>query len=607
MVCLKWSMPLVFLWTSVGAFRSRHTRVTHKTSDSKSFHVKVMTQSGGGCEMVEASWGQMHRLAKNKVFESEPRLALEEEEAGDGPHSDSEFVDLWGPDEAMVRSRAAGICGGNISEVVQTDMMNSETEVRCIECSGEAANRIDVVLMGDGYTLKERGRFFEDMERLTRDMFTDVTFRSYLPLFNIWAIHVPSVESGIGYYGRSKNTPFGLYKNGEQHRAVLPTDSGRSKARSVCKLADGCDYPSLIGNDEFYGGLGGEFTIGTRSKTTGTVVLRHEMGHNFVGVGEEYDGGYVYSGVNSDKPTGWFNPKPKENIKWKHWLTEPDKAPVEQRMKLAFNKYPWQDMAVGPQTFTFKTDGSFSRWRITFSASGFPEYGSLKVTLDGKELEWKPTRQATGERGDGSTVDRQFYHFRDNSKGLGKGTHTLTFETGFAPPQGAPIRQLCSLSIYEYGSPEEFNYSPGYIGAYPSWDIRGRKSYRPTNEMCLMRDMESTVLCPVCKEGMWLQFFSRMEVIDSVDVDTSSGHTQVTVNAVPVAQFRKKPMPGVIEKLIVTWYKGGFIQSNLQDTFTFTGDTTSLSGNWKVKLEYQTSEVRKDPNGLLTAEKSFRI
>jgi hypothetical protein len=77
-----------------------------------------------------------------------------------------------------------------------------------------------------------------------------------------------------------------------------------------------CDFPSLIGNDDYYGGLGGEFTIATRSMHSGTVVLRHELGHNFISVGEEYDGGYVYSGCNAAQSL--------HNIKWKHWLTEPE-------------------------------------------------------------------------------------------------------------------------------------------------------------------------------------------------------------------------------------------------------------------------------------------
>ena len=34
-----------------------------------------------------------------------------------------------------------------------------------------------------------------------------------------------------------------------------------------------------------------------------------------------------------------------------------------------------------------------------------------------------------------------------------------------------------------------------YIGAYPTWDIRGFKSLRPTNEFCLMRNMTSRSFC----------------------------------------------------------------------------------------------------------------
>ena len=81
---------------------------------------------------------------------------------------------------------------------------------------------------------------------------------------------------------------------------LCPSVPGNAQgARDACALAAGCDYPSIIGNDPFYGGLGGEFVIATESETSGTIVLRHEMGHNFVNVGEEYDGGSVYRGVNS--------------------------------------------------------------------------------------------------------------------------------------------------------------------------------------------------------------------------------------------------------------------------------------------------------------------
>lgn len=84
---------------------------------------------------------------------------------------------------------------------------------------GDSLNRIDVVFMGDGYMESERTIFFEDIQRLTSDMFEGVTFKSYLPLFNIWAAYVPSPESGIGYNG-PKNTPFRLYREGGQLRVI---------------------------------------------------------------------------------------------------------------------------------------------------------------------------------------------------------------------------------------------------------------------------------------------------------------------------------------------------------------------------------------------------
>jgi len=401
-----------------------------------SYHMRVQI-SGGGCQALEARWGQVHRLAQDGVYETKPQWAwnLEEGPSEEGEvHSEEQLFDIWGPSEQAVRDRARERCGGAVPEMLTAQaVIQANTETRCLICSGDSANRIDVVFMGDGYTSGERARFFEDMQRLTDEMFAGETFRSYLPVFNIWAIHVPSAESGIGYNGRSKNTPFGLYKQGTQHRGVFPSSSGRSLARSTCELADGCDYPSIIGNDEYYGGLGGEFVIGTRSPTTGTVVLRHEMGHNFVDVGEEYDGGGVYSGVNSDSSLS--------NIKWKHWLTEPNKTLREERMKIPLQEYPWVDLAGGARSFSFSSDGSYGRWKMSFTVSGCPEEGSIRVFLDGQALAWTPTKPVGAERPDGSTLDRQFYNF--DGPTLSSGSKTVRIESGFSPTSGAPIRKLC--------------------------------------------------------------------------------------------------------------------------------------------------------------------
>merc|ERR1740121_1478554 len=156
---------------------------------------------------------------------------------------------------------------------------------------------------------------------------------------------------------------------------------------------------------------------------------------------------------------------------------------------------------------------------MPFTVSGIPEEGALIVKLDGQALAWTPNKPPGAERPDGSTVDRQFYHFGSTSSGLSQGMHTLTFESGFAPSQGEPIRQLCSIKLHEFGNDVDFHNQDGYIGAFPTWNSQGSKTYRPTNDQCLMRTMESKVFCPVCREGMWRQFLTRISLVD--DVETS--------------------------------------------------------------------------------------
>lgn len=612
MALSRFAMVAAMTYPISGARTKRHatSKVTSVVQSNKeeTFHLRALREDGtASCQIVEAAWGQQHRLAKNDVFAAEPRFEWTDEEGG---HSLTRVLDFWGPTEEGVRERAQMACRGGLEAAIPPAApRNDQTEVRCLICSGDSSNRIDVVLMGDGYQLGERERFFSDMQRLTDDMFADVTFRSYLPVFNIWAIHAPSVDSGIGYFGRAKNTPFGLYKNGEQHRAVLPTSRGRANARSICQLAGGCDFPSLIGNDEFYGGLGGEFTIGTRSLTTGTIVLRHEMGHNFVNVGEEYDDGQVYRGVNSDSTT-FIGSRPRDPIKWQHWLTEPDKPVVEQRMQTVLAEYPWTDLEDNvEQSYSFSTDGTFPIWKMMFTVSGFPDAGSLKIYLDDVELPWSPRVMDGAENADGTTVDRLFYYYDSDSNGGGfsRGTHRLRFVAPVPRPNGAPTRQLCSVTIWEYGADGEFNHSPGYVGAYPVWNWRGTKSYRPTDNLCLMRDMESTNFCPVCKEGMWVQFFNRMSPIDGVDVTSSGSDRTVDLQLVPLAQLRERPVPGLTESFTVVWKKGGQVQSNLADKLTFSGSVGSLAGSWTVQVTYNTVEVRKDSNNVLTDSKSFMI
>eukprot|EP00479_Gromia_sphaerica_P008830 TRINITY_DN3528_c0_g1_i1.p1 TRINITY_DN3528_c0_g1~~TRINITY_DN3528_c0_g1_i1.p1 ORF type:complete len:198 (+),score=27.58 TRINITY_DN3528_c0_g1_i1:164-757(+) len=184
--------------------------------------------------------------------------------------------------------------------------------VTILETTGPSSNRIDVVFMGDGYVESQRDLHLADMRRLVDDMFGGVTFGAWLPLFDIWEVFRASNQQGIGVNSQPRDTAFRLYRQGNTLRGI--STGNAAGARDACSQTgpNACEFPTLIGNDPYYGGLGGAFTISTSSHTSGTVVLRHEMGHNFANVGEEYDGGSAYRGANSDSVNN------VNNLKWSH-------------------------------------------------------------------------------------------------------------------------------------------------------------------------------------------------------------------------------------------------------------------------------------------------
>jgi len=393
------------------------------------------------------------------------------------------------------------------------------------------------------------------------------------------------VESGIGYNG-AKNTPFRLYRQAGQLRGIFTGNA--PYARQVCQLtgASGCDYPSLIGNDDYYGGLGGEFVISTKSNRTGTVVLRHEMGHNFVDVGEEYDNGQVYSGVNAARTLA--------TVGWRHWLSEGTSA-VEERAMYRLLQYPWADLSTGPRTFNFTSDGSYSRWYLLVSVSAAGEEDSLEFTLDGQVLPW-------ASRG---FDDREFFDWYGN-QGFSSGSHTFSVRSKTPSTNPDVPRMICSITLHEFGDESQFHEDKNWVSAYPTWDVNRIKTFRPTNAVCLMRNMTLPEFCPICQEGMWYQFLRRISLIDSVlvgPIGNPDGSKPVILSTIKLGQLRD---PGNVvdgERLEVRWLRAGVEQEEFRDMF----EVMAQPGSWSVQVTFVTPEVRNDPQNLLNDSETFTV
>jgi hypothetical protein len=203
-------------------------------------------------------------------------------------------------------------------------------KLRTLLESGDSAHKVDLLVMGDGYTRAEQEKFTRDAQRLTSVLLETEPFRSRRHDFNVRALHVDAVESGISdpRQGVWRNSPLGLSFNAlDMDRYVLTY-----RNRELRELAAQAPYDviMLLYNGRKYGG-GGIYNLwGTCSADTevAAYVFVHEFGHTFAGLADEYYSSQVSyesftpPGVEPWEPnvTALLSP---EKLKW-GTLIQPD-------------------------------------------------------------------------------------------------------------------------------------------------------------------------------------------------------------------------------------------------------------------------------------------
>lgn len=413
-------------------------------------------------------------------------------------------------------------------------MIFTDSEVKEIIKSGKDSNRITLTFLGDGYTTSQKSKFFNDVKDLVKDMFEGETFKSYLSLFNIYAIFTPSAQSGISDM-TTKRTVFDLYRSPRgSKRGIMPGNKGAIE-KALDLIDVNTDYPIIIANDKFYGGLGGRYAITTSSKTSGAMVLRHELGHNFSNVGEEYDGGQVYSGANFSS---------NKNVSWSRWVNTNKKVNDSEFLT---GSYVWQDLSKKD----FKIDFDFQKdnshlYELKISSVGWKTKDDVKVLLDGQELKINGVL----------TDDRSF--FTTKRVPLSIGTHQLQIIDNNRDNNNI----LAYAKAYAY--PKDYNFKENVVGAFNVFDNKGSMiGYRPTHNMCLMRDMRSKAFCSIDKENIWLQFLSRISLIDNIEKNGDI-YTVKTLN---------------LKRLNIKWFK------KKNGWGTSKEEIKELAGKWSVNLK----------------------
>ncbi|MCJ7524564.1 MAG: IgA Peptidase M64, partial [Candidatus Aminicenantes bacterium] len=221
------------------------------------------------------------------------------------------------------------------SEIDPADMFivreKPAADVQVVELikNGPPAEKVDLVILGEGYTGAERGKFRGDLARFTTVIFSQEPYKTYKDRFNVTGLFLPSTESGCDEpsYGSFKNTALGASFDSFGSERYMLTGDNRAWRDVAGRIP--YDAVMIMVNTPRYGG-GGIYNLYctfTSDNQWRDYLLMHEFGHSFSGLADEYYTSAVAynefypAGVEPLEPniTALLDPK---NLKWKELVTK---------------------------------------------------------------------------------------------------------------------------------------------------------------------------------------------------------------------------------------------------------------------------------------------
>jgi len=219
---------------------------------------------------------------------------------------------------------------------------------------GPPGNRVDLLVLGDGYTGTQKTSFENDAANLKNALFAFPPYREYRNFVNWVTLFSPSSQSGAShppyqpnctsasccsdpdaqsdpFAGRFTQTAFdSTFCTNQIHRLLTVN---QSKVLAAAAGYPDWDQILVLVNDEVYGGSGGFLSVTSTNQYADQIVL-HELGHSFSGLADEYDTPYPGLPPCSDTAGGSpcepnvTNQTSRSQIKWASWISPGTAVPT---------------------------------------------------------------------------------------------------------------------------------------------------------------------------------------------------------------------------------------------------------------------------------------
>lgn len=186
-----------------------------------------------------------------------------------------------------MRATAAALDGtGSVSAM-------ATPTAQTVHYSGPAAQRMDYVFIGDGYTAAEMDKWRADAQKVINGFLADPLFAANKNSMNIHRVDIASNQTGVDEPDR------GIYKDTAMDGTFYCYNIDRLLCVNETKVfniagqvlaPDSRDVIIVVSNSTRYGGSGGR--VGTLSMhASATEIALHEIGHTAFKLADEYDYG----------------------------------------------------------------------------------------------------------------------------------------------------------------------------------------------------------------------------------------------------------------------------------------------------------------------------
>jgi len=202
-----------------------------------------------------------------------------------------------------------------------------------VHYAGIPSEKLDILLIPEGYTADEAESFKKDCELFSKYLFEYEPFKENINNINIWGVSAYSEESGVDIPGErvwKKTLLNGNYYTFNSERYVMTIDF--QKVRDVASNAPYDQIYILVNSDKYGGGAIYNFYSMTAVKNVkAKQVFIHELGHGLAGLGDEYGDDPTYQNLYPEGVEPWevnLTTMSDFDSKWKDLVDEDTPIPT---------------------------------------------------------------------------------------------------------------------------------------------------------------------------------------------------------------------------------------------------------------------------------------